>query len=87
MKDFLEEHGSEVVNMLSQEFDIEVARKVWQQEAEERGVKKGEKKGVKKGEKKGIEKIAREAIKINMPVEDIAKITGLTVNQIENLKK
>jgi hypothetical protein len=34
---FLEEHGSEVVNMLLTEWDWDVAKEVWQEEAMEKG--------------------------------------------------
>ena len=83
MKDFLEEHGSEVVNMLSQEFDIEIAKKVWQEEAEERGIERG----VKKGMERAMEKVAEEMIKAGVLTESITKFTGLTAERIENLRK
>ncbi len=44
LKEFLEENGSEVINMLFTEFNLEDAKEVWQDEAERRGQKKGEKK-------------------------------------------
>jgi hypothetical protein len=37
---FLEEHGSEVMNMLLHEWDWDVAKEVWQEEAMEKGVEK-----------------------------------------------
>ena len=35
--DFLKRHGSEVINMLIQEFNLETAKEVWQEEAREEG--------------------------------------------------
>jgi hypothetical protein len=40
LTDFLEEHGSEVMNMLLKEWDWDVAKEVWQEEAMEDGRKK-----------------------------------------------
>lgn len=37
LKDFLKENGSEVINMLYTEFNLEDAKEVWQEEAERRG--------------------------------------------------
>jgi hypothetical protein len=37
---FLEEHGSEVMNMLLHEWDWDVAKEVWQEEAMEKGLEK-----------------------------------------------
>jgi hypothetical protein len=39
---FLEEHGSEVINMLLDKWDWDEAKEVWQEEAMEKGEKKGE---------------------------------------------
>jgi hypothetical protein len=37
LADFLEEHGSEALNMLLEEWDWDVAKEVWQEEAMEKG--------------------------------------------------
>ena len=51
------------------------------------GEKKGRKEGIKEGMEKGIKQekkeTARNMIKFGMKIEDIAKITGLTVSEIE----
>ena len=75
MQKFLKEHSGEVLNMLTAEFNIE---------------KYGEamrKSGEKKGEKKGKIEVALEAIKVGMLLKDIARITGLGIEEIEELKK
>ena len=50
--------------------------------AEERGLNKG----IKKGEKKNSIEIARKMLKENMPESQIIRLTGLTENEINNLK-
>jgi flagellar biosynthesis/type III secretory pathway protein FliH len=42
---FLEEHGSEVMNMLLEEWNWDEAKEVWQEEAMEKGLEKGMEKG------------------------------------------
>ena len=50
------------------------------------GVKKGEKIGLEKGETKKAIEIAKNAIDHGLKNEDISKITGLSVKEIENLR-
>ena len=49
LADFLTRHGSEVINMLTAEFNIDIARSVWQEEAREEGLEEGIKKGREEG--------------------------------------
>lgn len=74
MREFLREHSGEVINMLTAEFDIEKYGRVQ--------FKSGEKQGIEKG----VEKVAINAIKKNIPVEDVADMTGLTIEKIKELK-
>ena len=53
--------------------------------AVEKGIEKGMKKGMEKGIEKGIEKVARKLKGMGMTTEDIAKATGLTIEEINNL--
>ena len=54
---------------------------------------KGQKKGFEQGRKQGIEqgsveerkKIAKTMKALNMPLEDISKATGMTIDEIVNL--
>ncbi|MFP3154465.1 Rpn family recombination-promoting nuclease/putative transposase [Lachnospiraceae bacterium ZAX-1] len=39
--DFITKHRPEVVDMFAEEFNIEIAERVWKEEGEERGIKKG----------------------------------------------
>ena len=42
--------------------------------------------GEKKGEAKGIEKVAIEMLKNNIPIDMIARVTKIAVEQINTLK-
>ena len=71
MYNFLRNHSGEVINMLTAEFDIN---------------KYGDSRQ-KSGEKKGKKEIALNAIKEKMPLKAIAKITGLSIEELKELKK
>ena len=43
--------------------------------------------GMEKGMEKGIIKTAQNLIKMGMPIEQIAKATGLSEEEIEKIKK
>ncbi|GHS99171.1 hypothetical protein FACS1894139_09500 [Planctomycetales bacterium] len=45
LREFLSEHRTEVIGMLTAEFDLDEAREVWQEEAELRGRQLGEQRG------------------------------------------
>ena len=54
----------------------------------EKGLKKGMEKGMEKGLEKGMEKVRAMALKLKdmgIPIEEIAKGTGLSVEEIEKL--
>ena len=72
---FLEEHSSEVFNMLITEWNTEEAKEVWFEE------------GVEKGIEKGILTAAQNALAKGFSVEAIQDITGLDVETIKNLSK
>ncbi|MCL2198812.1 MAG: Rpn family recombination-promoting nuclease/putative transposase [Defluviitaleaceae bacterium] len=73
LEDFLKSHSSEVLNMFTQEFDINVAKKIWMEEAREDAV-----------EEIQIEH-AKAMLQNNLPVDLIMKITKLSQGQIEAL--
>jgi hypothetical protein len=77
LKDFFERNGSEVINMLFNEFDMEVEL------AAEREA--GLEAGLEKGMEKGREEIARNALAEGLPVEVIRKITGLDLETLTQL--
>jgi len=77
LKKFLKEHSAEVENMLYTEFDIDIAKEVWQEEAREDGIQQG----IQQGKKE----IAKSLIGL-LDIETIADKTGLPINEVENLK-
>ena len=50
---------------------------------EERGIEKG----IEKGEKKKSKKIALKLLARNYPLDDIADLTGLSIDEIKKLKQ
>jgi predicted transposase/invertase (TIGR01784 family) len=69
LKEFLEEHGSEVMNMLMTEWNWDEALAVRFED----------------GEKKGREEVVKNALAKGLPVETISGITGLSIEDIEQL--
>jgi predicted transposase/invertase (TIGR01784 family) len=55
LKEYLEIHGSEVLNLLLEEWNIEDAKKVWREEAREEGKAEGRKVGREEGLEEGRE--------------------------------
>ena len=57
--------------------------------AEQQGIQKGIQQGIQQGIQKGVAEekleIARNLLKINLPLDQIAKVTGLTQEEIKNL--
>jgi len=90
LKQFLENHASEVVNMLFTEFDMDVALQVREREGWERGMELGHKQGIEQGLEQGL-KQAKYQIAENllgyMDVKTIAEKTGLTIKEVEGLRK
>jgi predicted transposase/invertase (TIGR01784 family) len=68
--DYLNEYSSEILNMLYTEFNMEDAKSVWLEE----------------GMEKGISQTARAMLAEGMSLDLIAKITGLSKDEIANLK-
>ena len=74
LRQFLEIHGSEVLNMLLTEWNMDDAKVVWQEEAREEG-----------REKEKLE-IARNLLTKGSTPEFIQEITGLDLETIQNIK-
>jgi hypothetical protein len=72
--EFLQSHGSEVINMLTAEFKMEEAVEVWKEEGREEG---------REEEKR---KTARSMLADAMSPDLIAKFTGLSIKEIETLR-
>ena len=54
--------------------------------AEQQGIQKGIQQGIQKGAVEEKLEIARNLLKINLPLDQISKVTGLTIAEIENLQ-
>jgi len=89
LSDFLKAHSSEVINMLTAEWDINVARKVWEQEAREVGREEGREEGREVGREEGRE-VERQETVIKMKNEGltddiIARVTMLPIEKVREI--
>jgi len=73
LKEFLERHATEVLNMLITEWNTEEAKVVWQEEAHE------------KGREEGLIITARNALAKGYPLDMIHDITGLDIDVIKRI--
>jgi hypothetical protein len=80
LSDFLKAHSSEVINMLTAEWDINVARKVWEQEAREEGLEEGRKE-VREKEKQMVIGMKSEGLADDV----IARVTKLPIDRIREI--
>ena len=97
LTEFMEHYGTELIEMLFKELtreeDLEISRldgyDAGVKDGEKSGFTKGEKSGFTKGEKSGERKaafdIAKGMQKEHIAADVIAKITGLTLAEIEKL--
>ena len=54
---------------------------------EERGFERGFKQGAERGAEQSIEQVAKRLFELNFPMAEIAKITGLTIEELQQLSK
>jgi hypothetical protein len=89
LKGVLEEHGTEVMNMLMAEWKQEDALAVRYREGRElgheEGLKTGLERGLEKGLERGLEKVARNALVKGMSPDAISELTGLDSTAIKRL--
>jgi predicted transposase/invertase (TIGR01784 family) len=81
LREFLEKHGTEVMNMLITEWNWDEALAVRYNEGWEGGLEKGREEGLEEGR----EEIARNALAKGMSPEAVSEITGLDVETIKKL--
>ncbi len=62
---------------------IDMQRRVWEQEAREKGMAEGLEEGLKEGLKEGKMQVALNSIKMDIPIDKAAAITGIPVFEIE----
>ncbi len=93
LTEFMEHYGTELIEMLFKELtreeDLEISRLDGYDAGQKDGFTKGEKSGFSKGEKSGERKaaldIAKGMQKEHIASDVIAKVTGLTLAEIEEL--
>jgi hypothetical protein len=78
LKDFLVKHGTEVMNMLTTEWNWDDALAVRYEE--------GMEEGMERGMEEGMENAARNALAEGLSVELVAKITGLDMETLKNIQ-
>jgi len=79
---FMEMHASEVRNMLFTEFNLNAAQEVWYEEGLEKGILKGR----TEGETSKAYDIAKKMLKRNRPINEILEDTGLSIDEINELR-
>ncbi len=88
MKKFLEKYGSEVQNMLFEEWDWEQYAAVQREEGHREGWEKGQKKGREEGRREGavemLSNMIRKMAKSSKP-EEIADTLELPLSQVESI--
>ena len=82
LTEFLTEHYMEVSKMLNWEYDADAVERVIRNESREEGREEGRQEGLKEGEINIARKLKNAGV---MSVEEIAKITELSVSDIEQL--
>lgn len=76
--------------MILTEYDYDTYIPVQQQEAYENGVEQGISQGITQGITQGIQqkaiKTAKNILNMNLPIEQITTLTGISLNEINTLK-
>ena len=97
LSDYLNRKSTEVQNMLLAEYDYDTDIAVQRKEAFDDGISIGRNEGIAIGEERGISigllqgehkkaiETAKNALTMNLPVEQVAILTGLSLEEIEKL--
>ena len=86
LKEFLEEHGTEVQNMLVTEWNWDDALAVRHAEGWEQGEAKGREEGKAEGKAEGKEEIIKNALAKGYSLEQVHEITGVEIEVIKRLQ-
>ena len=73
LREFLEIYGSDVINMLSMEWNLEDAQKVWKND------------GIIEGTQKKAEKVAEKMLRRGTAIEIVAEDTELSIEKVEEI--
>jgi len=88
LADYLERKSKEVVNMLTIEYDEELAHKVYREEGYEDGLEAGEKRGLRKGRNEGRVKALLELVEEGFLTRQQAiEKSGLSQKNFEKIEK
>ena len=85
LTEFMAHYGTELIEMLFKELTREEDLEISRLDGYDAGVKDGEKSGISKGERKAALDIAKGMQKEHIASDIIAKITGLTLAEVESL--
>jgi hypothetical protein len=88
LKAFLEKHSGEVLGMILEEWDDDMALAVLREETFEEGMEKGIEKGIEKGREEGRRtqmRTARNLLALGLSPEQVAQSTGLDIEVIKSL--
>ena len=72
--------------MILTEYDYDTYIPVQRQEAYENGVEQGISQGITQGIQQKTIKTARNILNMNLPIEQITTLTGISLNEINTLK-
>ena len=81
LAEFLKEHGGRIMSILTTEFKMADAAKVWREEGKEEGLAVGR----VEGRVEERFEIARRLFSMNFRVQDIVNATGLSAEQVSSL--
>jgi predicted transposase/invertase (TIGR01784 family) len=89
LKELMEKHAKEIMNMLTTEWNWDTAKRVWQDEAREEGLSQGREEGEEIGMEKGIEKekliIAKNLLSKGSTPEFVHEITEISLEKIKEI--
>ena len=85
LANFLKIHSTEVLNMFNQEFDINIAKRIWEEEARETGHAAGHAAGREEGILSESMRMAKVLLQRNLPLDLIAETTNLPKETLQSL--
>jgi predicted transposase/invertase (TIGR01784 family) len=86
LSEYLSRKSTEVENMLLTEYDYDTDIAVQRQEAYEDGMEQGISQGIQQGSQQKAIETAKNALNMNLPIEQITTLTGLSIEFIKTLK-
>lgn len=86
LEDFFRDRKDEVLKVTQLDFTWEKREDLIRREEYELGVETGREQGISQGISQGIRQVAVNMLLANKPLEEIAMLTGLSVESIRELK-